>query len=790
MNKRKIGLLFSVLIVFVVYFGFLVNTVQAADYRAGWYEDLGTEEDVTVVGPDTWKAYINVYDNTGTPLDSDSLIVTATNYIDNNPTNGNYDDPGETTELYNVSTSGSTHVSSEISIGVEGGFIVLEVIAQESGYHTFVVDQVSRTSGNVMDGKKWTKDLYLSPSANVNLANVYPLYDAGDLSKKYSNTDPAEFQVDVTARPGSTGITEIGLSVQNIDTSEDFSFSDTFGAVSSGIITLTSPVSVSEGGYSWKVRYMKDSEGYYYNVPNSEEAIFDYTPPDLSAIEYIKEVAGEYDHRGYAEEAVVSHSVSGIKLVRVEVDSVFRCQADELIPESFNSLFCDWRNSGAPHTNGSTHYIGVEGEDWAGNNVVLVPDYEFTAMEETISELEVASIYVDDTGTRVWHGAKAYWVEDSGPEIDRNGDPTGCSATYPDNCVTYYERFYDGDLEVKLTAEDPWFKDGQNRNFSFWYYCNQNGTAGDPLANECTAQATVGNLEYVAAYYDTSWIIIRRENSWGGSISSTLDDYLNAIDTEISGNPPEIGGWITSTQWGTYEEIYSNTPMNGTLTAQDDPTGRLVFWEWETGESWWNNCESVSGRDCVMDLGYERKQIKVWYRPLRRVTVNSYVDNVQTDGAAISTTIIDDDPEGATPYIYDSTDDYNPNLLYTVTVPATFGGKAFSGWQGCTDVNGTNCTITTTDWFDSIDVDLRAYYGQPPAPLGDPTKVGELRVETSGGTIVLPLFDLTDPNIKSDALRVYDNSAIRALDLLDPSHADASPVRIWTGSEVKAIRKE
>lgn len=73
-----------------------------------------------------------------------------------------------------------------------------------------------------------------------------------------------------------------------------------------------------------------------------------------------------------------------------------------------------------------------------------------------------------------------------------------------------------------------------------------------------------------------------------------------------------------------------------------------------------------------------------------------------------------------------------------------------------------------------------------------PTKVGTVKVITSGGTKVLRLISTAEAvSYNNDqTVRIWDNGIVRCADMVATSDTDASPVRIYTGKGLKSWRTE
>jgi hypothetical protein len=65
-------------------------------------------------------------------------------------------------------------------------------------------------------------------------------------------------------------------------------------------------------------------------------------------------------------------------------------------------------------------------------------------------------------------------------------------------------------------------------------------------------------------------------------------------------------------------------------------------------------------------------------------------------------------------------------------------------------------------------------------------KIGEIGLETSSGTVKLPVYETADFS-NAPILKVQTPSGTGGFNLVDPTNSDATPVKVQTSSGVKAV---
>ena len=728
LKQKKLSKTFLFSFGILFFAGLLFSIPQkavAANYSAGWYEDIGLENNPSCqVG--NWEAYIEIKDASGNPLQADSLTVLATWYEDPNSLGTSI----YAQTVYDVSSFSSGCVIDSVrdsngDLVPDYGIVVLTLTAEEDGYQTMVSANVTKGGGRNLSRVKWSRTLYLAPLSyeEPNLAYVFPV------DNQWVSTTDLRMKMFIRKRPVSNNITKVKIEAINISTGDKF-YSEITPNINEGEITFPS-INLSQGSFLWRIVSMEDDKGFFYNEASFDLFRFDTIPPEFvnqwgrgwwsynATLGSYTDGDVEVKTRDDDNDDDYILAVSGIKKVDIYIfddsvgDFVLEKTFDYPTPEALHYSHFDFPPN--KYGVGTHQFYGIV-EDYAGN-ISRSPNKSFTIPELTAPILDVWA-YI---GENVQEGVNIARV--SGPS--GVGDATS---------YTYIHTPSTDQLSAEIQAPDTY----SGKNFSFWVWQQDlpNGKVGDICPGSASYQdkncgeftINPGARRSAKAYFGTSIFRFSRSIDWGtgGSIGmDTREQYrieqdINTPLVQIQGSPTGLTK-NDFNSWFPYIKIIAGNFNNVIFEAQDSADGVLQFKNWYGG---WYSCDNnpVAGnRQCQFNIAGNVRQFIPVYSLQRTVAVRSYVDNQLAPGIYITQI---SGPSGiadrSTNYEFKSTlpivqldSVLQAPLVYNVSGQE----KKFAYWVGCDGLygeQGRNCILNETGWYDAISRTVRAYYGTPP----------------------------------------------------------------------------
>jgi hypothetical protein len=774
-NSKKLAFL-SGLFLMAAFLMVMPRQAKAAQYDAGWYEDIGVENDAYCTA-NKWRAYVQIKDaSSSLMLSADTITITAKWY----------QTPSSVGVSVYSTTSSATSSIMTGCIDTKGtaaapGTMVLTVDAGKAGYYTMSASNVTKTAGPNLSQKKWSKTVYLAPlSQNPNLAYMFPV------DNQWLSTTTVQASIFVRKKPGSNIINDAKIEFLNSESGQRF-YSEKNPNIAEGTTTFAK-TTLPQGSYIWKISLMKDDQNFLYNessydlfridsiAPTSTYAyIWDYWYWNSTELRMVNYISGQVYAIDSDNDPNYDLPVSGIKWVGLYINNVLEssCTYNDSLPTKTCGIGI-YDKYGV----GTYNYYFMM-EDVAGNRKATETRQLIINPPDITSALNVRS-YVCPPGT-----INNYTSKD-GAYITLMSGPVGAG-----NKNTEYTFETTTSYQLQLMA--PATFDG-GKPFSFWYASGP-FTKINPDCGQGCYKSTVhpGDNEYLGVFFGTSLLIVYRNIDYGGNISSSLRNDIRKMSTkmtQLSGGTPNKGLDTDTLEYDSAYYFYGGQISNVTLQANNstDTNVTLKFDRWAYCDSY------PSATRCNVSISYDYQYVFPYYVVQRTLKVLSYVDGVSKPGVIITSS--GGIPGGTTNYTFQSTSTiYELNTVLTAPNTANISGKdeKFDHWEGCSSVQGAGgreCVIDDAFWYNTVSQQVIAHYGQPPeAPTDTPVKKGELRVKYNDllDPVLIPLNDATDSQLyfiknkiaSTSPLHIVDQDGnIKVIDLLPVDNANASPVRI------------